>query len=201
MRIEYVARNLKNRAGVRLLMACLLAKLHRPEVDVRKPYTEIGEADAFSGRAYDERYITAFINEHNLPCNSTTAFLTPALRNRNVMLTTTLNLVGKPPQLYQYVLELLNEVSNSRIAPDTLLAETIRWLIIDRNEKQRRIEALIQELKTTEGALHLFHRLRSRFLETYQSMILEEPQSAVSQPVKEAFLAMRRAAEAELEAG
>lgn len=27
---DYVARNLKNRAGVRLLMACLLAKLHRP---------------------------------------------------------------------------------------------------------------------------------------------------------------------------
>jgi hypothetical protein len=49
--------------------------------------------------------------------------------------------------------------------------------------------------------LHLFHRLRRKFLETYQSMILEEPQSSVSQPVKEAFLAMRRAAEAELEVG
>lgn len=96
-RVEYIARNLKNRAGVRLLMACLLAKLHRPEVDVRKPYTEIGEPDAFSGRTYDERYITAFINEHNLPCNSTTAFLTPALRNRNVVLSRNLNLVGKPP--------------------------------------------------------------------------------------------------------
>ncbi len=48
-RVKYVALNLKNRAGVRLLMACLLAKLHRPEVDVRKPYTEIGTADAFSG--------------------------------------------------------------------------------------------------------------------------------------------------------
>ncbi len=47
--------------------------------------------------------------------------------------------------------------------------------------------------------LHLFHRLRHRFLETYQSMILEEPQSSVSQPVKEAFLAMRQAAEAELD--
>lgn len=326
-------------------MACLLAKLHRPEVDPRKPYTEIGEPDAFSGRTYDERYITAFINEHNLPCNSTTAFLTPALRNRNVMLTRNLNLVGKPPQLYQFVLELLDDVSNNRVMPEDLLAETIRWLIIDRNEKQLRLEALIQELKTTEGALplssedivnliekhlslkgtsrlpvlvvasayqtaqeylgekilalqshnaadiqtgalgdveitllgddeivtsyemkdkrvtnedidralqklsisgkridnyifvtteiideqaqdyarslyqetggiefvildcisfirhflHLFHRLRSRFLETYQSMILEEPQSSVSQPVKEAFLAMRRAAEAELE--
>jgi len=58
----YVARNLKNRAGIRLLMACLLAKLHRPDVDIRKPYTEIGDADAFSGRSYDERYITTFIN-------------------------------------------------------------------------------------------------------------------------------------------
>jgi DNA adenine methylase len=344
-RVEYVARNLKNRAGVRLLMACLLAKLHRPEVDVREPYTEIGEPDAFSGRTYDERYLTAFINEHNLPCNNTTAFLTPALRNRSMMLTRTLNLLGKPPQLYQFVLELLDDVSNNRITPDDLLAETIRWLIIDRDEKQLRIETLIQELRTTEGSLplssedivnliekhlslkgtsrlpvliaasayhsaqeylgekvlalqshnaadvqtgtlgdveitllgddeiitsyemknkrvtnedidralqkmsasgkrvdnyifittevideqvqnyarslyqetggiefivldcigfirhflHLFHRLKVRFLETYQSMILEEPQSSVSQPVKEAFLAMRRTAEAEFE--
>lgn len=343
-RVEYVARNLKNRAGVRLLMACLLAKLHRPEVDVRKPYTEIGDPDAFSGRTYDERYITAFINEHNLPCNNTTAFLTPALRNRNVTLTKNLNLVGKPPQLYQFVLELLDDVSNNQVTPNDLLAETIRWLIIDRNEKQLRLETLLQELKTTEGALplpsedivnliekhlslkgtsrlpvlivaaayqsaqeylgervlalqphtaadfqtgalgdveitlsgdnkvitsyemknkrvtnedidralqklattgrridnyifvtteiidqqvqdyartlyqetggtefvildcvgfirhflHLFHRLRSKFLETYQSMILAEPQSSISQPVKEAFLAMRRTAETEL---
>ncbi len=54
---SYVALNLKNRAGVRLLMACLLAKLHRPDVDIRKPYTGIGDTDAFSGRTYDERYI------------------------------------------------------------------------------------------------------------------------------------------------
>lgn len=51
---DYVARNLKNRAGVRLLMACLLAKLHRPEIDIRKPYTEIGDPDSFSGRSYDD---------------------------------------------------------------------------------------------------------------------------------------------------
>ena len=49
-RVEYVSRNLQNRAGVRLLMSCLLAKLDNPQVDVRKPYTEIGTPDAFSGR-------------------------------------------------------------------------------------------------------------------------------------------------------
>ncbi len=47
--------------------------------------------------------------------------------------------------------------------------------------------------------LHLFHRLRSRFLASYQALILSEPQSAVSQPVKEAFLAMRQAAETGIE--
>lgn len=322
-------------------MACLLAKLHRPEVDIRKPYTEIKEPDAFSGRSYDERYITAFITEHNLPCNSTTAFLTPALRNRNVTLTKDLNLIGKPPQLYQAVLNLLDEVYNNRVAPDTLMVEVIRLLLIDRNERQQRIEELVATLNTTEDAvplssedivnliekhmslkgtsrlsvlvvaaayqsaeefigekvlalhahnaadlqtgalgdveitfvaedevitsyemknkrvtladldralqklivadkrvdnyifitteaiepevqdyarslyhetggiefvildcisfirhfLHLFHKLRGRFLESYQALILAEPQSAVSQPVKEAFLAMRQAAE------
>ncbi len=342
---DYIARNLKNRAGVRLLIACLLAKLHRPDVDVRKPYTEIGDADAFSGRTYDERYITAFINQHNLPCNSTTAFLTPALRNRNTTLTKNVNLVGKPPQLYQAVLNLLDHIYCDRVAADVLMTELIRLLVIDRNERQQRIEALVETLNTAEGAvplssedivnliekhmslkgtsrlsvlvvaaayqsaeaflgekvltlqahnaadsqtgalgdveitlladdeiitsyemknkrvtredidralqklllssrrvnnyifittepidevvhayarslyqetggiefvildcisftrhfLHLFHRLRSQFLEAYQALILVEPQSAVSQPVKEAFLAMRQAAETGME--
>ncbi|GAP94965.1 hypothetical protein NIES2104_14840 [Leptolyngbya sp. NIES-2104] len=326
-------------------MACLLAKLHRPDVDIRKPYTEIGDIDSFSGRTYDERYITAFINQHSLPCNSTTAFLTPALRNRNTVLTTEINLVGKPPQLYQAVLTLLDDVYCNRVTSEDLLAEIVRSLLIDRNERQQRIDALVSGLRTTDGAvplssedivnliekhltlkgtsrlpvlaiaavyqsaeqflgervlmlqahnaadlqtgalgdveitlladdevvtsyemknkritredldralqklsasekrvdnyifitteaidkevqdyarsmyqetggiefvvldcigfirhfLHLFHRLRSRFLEAYQTLLLTEPQSAVSQPVKEAFLAMRQAAETGME--
>ena len=344
--VNYVARNLKNRAGVRLLMACLLAKLHRPNVDVRKPYTEIGDPDAFSGRAYDERYITALINEYNLPCNSTTAFLTPALRNHSTTLTRDLNLVGKPPQLYQAVLFLLDAVYRNQVEASDLISEVIRLLLLDRNERQNRIESLVATLNTTEDSmplssedivnlierhmslrgtsrlpvlvvaaayqsaeillgekvltlqshtaadhqtgalgnveitlladdtvattyemkakrvargdldralqklavsdhqvsnyifitteaideevqeyarslyqetggvefvildcvsfirhfLHLFHRLRSQFLEVYQRLILAEPQSAVSQPIKEAFLAMRQAAETGTEA-
>ena len=73
--VEYICSNVQNRAGTRLLMASLLAKIHRPEVDIRKPYTEIGDNDAYSGRSYDESYVSAFINQHDLPCNSTTAFL------------------------------------------------------------------------------------------------------------------------------
>jgi hypothetical protein len=45
--------------------------------------------------------------------------------------------------------------------------------------------------------LHLFHRLRIDYLDAYQALVLAEPDSAVSQPLKEAFLALRQAAEAD----
>ena len=43
--------------------------------------------------------------------------------------------------------------------------------------------------------LHLFHRLRKDFLDQYQVLVFKEPDSAVSQALKEAFLALRQAAE------
>jgi hypothetical protein len=43
--------------------------------------------------------------------------------------------------------------------------------------------------------LHLFHLLRKDFLDQYQTLVLHEPDSAVSQGLKEAFLALRQAAE------
>ena len=60
-RVNSVCRNKINRACVRLLLAALLAKIHRPEIDIRKPYTEIGGPDTYSGRTYDEKYISEFI--------------------------------------------------------------------------------------------------------------------------------------------
>jgi len=125
-RIELVCRNLSNRALARLLLACALAKTHQPAVDIRKPYTEIGEPDAYSGRAHDETYITRFVLNNGLPCNPTTAFLTPALRNRNTTLLPETNLVGRPPAIYQATLQLLTDVQTSAISADDLLAETIR---------------------------------------------------------------------------
>ena len=45
--------------------------------------------------------------------------------------------------------------------------------------------------------LHFFHRQRNIFLNAYQELVLLEPTSSVSQVLKEAFLALRRAAEAD----
>lgn len=42
--------------------------------------------------------------------------------------------------------------------------------------------------------LHLFHRRRIAFLDAYQSLVLDQPDSSVGLALKEAFLALRRAA-------
>jgi len=154
-RVEYVCRCMTNRAGVRLLMSCLLGKLDKPHVDPRKPYTEIAGDDSFSGRAYDERYVGPFIGKHRLPVNATTAFLTPTLRNIDRPLTTDRELVGRPRNLYRKTLELLEDVAEDRVEARTVLLETVRILIQERNENLARMESLIGALKHNEDALPL----------------------------------------------
>jgi DNA adenine methylase len=43
--------------------------------------------------------------------------------------------------------------------------------------------------------LHLFHRIRIKFLDAYQELVLAELDSAVRQELKIAFLALRHAYE------
>ncbi len=154
-RIELIARNTQNRACVRFIMACSLAKIDKPSVDIRKPYTEIGDDDAFSGRTYDESYITEFVNQYELPCNSTTAFLTPAFRNRNAVLTPYVNLVGRPESVYKATLQLLDDVYQRKLSADELLTETVRWLLIVRDEKRQRMSSLLAGLKASKGETSL----------------------------------------------
>jgi hypothetical protein len=149
-RVEYVCRQMSNRACARLLMACMVATIDRPDVDPRKPYTEIGDNDAFSGRSYDEKYITRFVHDHRLPLNPTTAFLTPAFRNLNRPLTLDLELIGRPRQIYKATLQLLDDVYQKRVSAEDLLTEIVRILLIIREEKEGRIRILLTGLSAEE---------------------------------------------------
>ena len=144
-----------NRAGVRLLMSCMLAKVHRPEIDPRKPYTKIGSKDCFSGRSYDEQFIGDFITKHNLPCNSTTAFLTPTLRNMDQTLTTKVVLVGRPAVMYQDALRLLDGVQAERVSAKDVLDESIRLLLLERDARKVRLKTLLSGVNRAPGALPL----------------------------------------------
>lgn len=154
-RVDYVCRCISNRAGVRLLMSCLLAKLDKPNVDPRKPYTETGDTDSFSGRTYDERHVTKFVSEHRLPVNPTTAFLTPTLRNIDYPLTSDRELIGRPRDLYKKTVELLEDVAEGRIHADVLFVETVRVLLLVRDERLARMASVLGALKRTKGSLAL----------------------------------------------
>lgn len=154
-RIDYICRCLGNRAGVRLFMSCMLAKLDRPSVDPREPYTKIGTDTAFSGRTYDESHISKLIREHKLPCNSTTAFLTPALRNLDRSLTKDLVLVGRPARLYSDTLHLLDDVANDVVSAEDAFCETIRILMMIRDEKESRMQELLEGIEKSKDGLPL----------------------------------------------
>lgn len=154
-RIELVGLNQRNGAVVRLVLACTLAKAHQPAIDIRKPYTEIGDSDVYSGRSYDENYVTTFIQAHGLPCNPTTAFLTPALRNRNTTLLPDTNLVGRTPELYRAALQLLTDVQEETETAANVLAETLRVLLVKKHRYEEQMSVLMAGLKTVGEGIPL----------------------------------------------
>lgn len=136
-------------------MACMLAKAHLPEVDPRKPYTKIGSQDCFSGRTYDEQLIGDFITKHNLPCNSTTAFLTPTLRNMDQTLTTKVVLVGRPAAMYKDALLVLDDVHSGKASAQFVLDESIRLLLLERDVRRVRLKTLLSGVGRAATALPL----------------------------------------------
>ncbi|MCL0094449.1 restriction endonuclease, SacI family [Dehalococcoidales bacterium] len=154
-KVESICRNIRSKACIRFLLACLLAKIDRPDIDIRKPYTEIGDPDCYSGRSYDETYVEPFVIKHNLPCNLTTAFLTPAFRTKNITLTPDIDLGGRPKELYQDTLQLVTDVHEGKVSPESLLIEVVRNLLVIKNERQERLNAMLAELRSKGDELPL----------------------------------------------
>lgn len=155
-KVEYVCRCLSNRAGGRMLLTCALAKIHNPDIDIRKPYTEIGTPDSFSGRAeYDEKYVGPFAAQYDLPVNLTTAFLTPGFRTINVPLALPLTISGRPKRMYTDTIDLLGFVHSGQITPQNLMDETIRQLLILKQEQDERRKQLLENLGTSSNGIPL----------------------------------------------
>lgn len=152
-KIEYVCRLTSNKSGTRFILASSLAKIHDSNLDIRKPFSkEIKAGDAYSGRKYDEKFVAPFLNEYDLQgvCNPTTAFLTPAYRTKGAALTLDAQVAGKPQKIYKTLLELLNCVHTGQVSAEDLLTETIRWLLIIRNERTQRIQSLLANLSVQD---------------------------------------------------
>lgn len=164
--VTYISELENNRSGPRFLMACLLAKIHKPEIDIRKPYKPRRkqqernasqaaiekDTDSYGGRSYDEHYVADFVVQHRLPCNSTTAFLTPAYRTKgSIVLEPGIEITGRPLALYVTLVRLLNDVYEEQVTPEKLLRELIRQLILVRDKNAQRLEMLLDGLRKSEG--------------------------------------------------
>ena len=154
-KVEAVCRCNANKAPIRFLMSCLLAKIHNPKVDIRKPYTEIEGDDTYSGRFYDERFVELLVHKYKLPCNPTTAYLTPAFRNLDRLLTTDLVLVGRPREVYVNALQILDFVYTKKEKPENVLQEILRFLLVIKAEDELRMKQLIADLKQADDILPL----------------------------------------------
>ena len=158
-RITFAALCPSNRAGARFLLAATLAKIEQPVVDIRKPFIQAYPAnakeDAYPGRNYDEQYVFEFITKHKLPCSPTTAFLTPAFRTKNAVLDVTQKLRGRPPELYVFILEILDAIQSGKLSAEVILKETVRLLINERNERAKRLQTLKTNLRDQSDELPL----------------------------------------------
>lgn len=147
-RIKIISRSV-NKSGSRLLLSSLLAKIDNDKIDIRKPYTEIRGDDSFSGRTYDEKYLTCFISKYNLPLNHTTAYLTPAFRNINSALTPDIEMVGRPKDMYFSLLQLLDDVYNEKVSAENLFVEMLKELLLIKEENETRMDSLLKNLEHT----------------------------------------------------
>lgn len=143
--IRYVCRNPPG-APTRFLLACSLAKVHMPSIDIRKPYTEIAGKGAYSGRVYDETYLDVFIREYRLPCNRTTAFLTPAFRTwtGTIPIEPNTEVRARKHEIstYHAAFQTLTDIHQGNVMAEEVLAETIRQLLLIKTERQLQLETL-----------------------------------------------------------
>jgi hypothetical protein len=173
-RIAFVALCPGNRAGARFLLAATLAKVHKNAIDIRKPFIQAypneEKTDAYGGRNYDEQYIFDFITHHKLPCSATTAFLTPAFRTKNIVLDLNQKLRGRPAELYPSILEILDAIQSRRVSATAVLNEVVRLLIIERDERQARLESLKKGLREEAGDLALSSEDTVRLIEQHLAL-------------------------------
>lgn len=141
-----ICRN-QNKAPIRYLMSGLVAKIENPSINLRKPTTALGGVDAYEGRGYDERIVEPYILKHQLPCNSTTAFLTPSFRTINRPLAREMFANSRPPEPYYQMMDVIEYVELYPQKAENVLLEIIRNLILIKEENQRKIKSQLDLIR------------------------------------------------------
>ena len=158
-----------NKAPIRYLMSAMIAKYDNPNIDTRQPYPKLGDK-SFAGRSIDEGIVQSFIHKYDLPCNDTTAFLTPAFRTIETAITKSTFEKCRPASVYYNMMDVLDYVEgHSKEAPNILSQIIHDLLMVKETNKIRMTQSLEelanekkQELSSEEITTLLYQHLQCR---------------------------------------
>lgn len=138
-----------NKAPIRYLVAALLAKTDNSKIDTRQPYPKLGDK-SFPGRTIDETLVQPFIHKYTLPCNDTTAFLTPAFRTLETALTKPSFDKCRPKSVYYDMMDVLDYVETHPKESKNILIQLIKDLIDIKKQNDETLSQMVAKLSTGE---------------------------------------------------
>ncbi len=144
--IHDICRN-QNKAPIRYLMSGMVAKIEKPTINLYKPISALGGEDAYEGRGYDERVVEPYVLKHQLPCNATTAFLTPSFRKIDRPLAREMFATSRPPEPYYWMMDVIAYVELYPQKAEAVLLEIIRNLIAIKAENDQRLQEQLAVIK------------------------------------------------------
>lgn len=135
----------RNKAPIRYLLSAMLAKVSNPAIDTRQPYPKLGKK-SFAGRTIDEHYVQHFLHQHPLPCNETTAFLTPAFRTIETAIKKSTFEKCRPVYVYNDMMDILDYVEKHPKSAPKVLRQMLAALIMIQKENDAKMTKLVGSL-------------------------------------------------------
>ncbi len=148
-KIFSVCRCERNKAPIRYLLSAMLAKTSDPTIDTRQPYPKLGKR-SFACRSIDESYVQHFIHKYSLPCNKTTAFLTPAFRTIETAIKKSTFEKCRPVYVYNDMMDILDYVEGHPEAAQKTLQQIFAALILVKEENDAKMTKIIEGLASVK---------------------------------------------------
>ena len=145
LKVRSICQCESNKAPIRYLMSATLAKVFNETIDTRQPYPKLGEK-SFAGRTIDETIVQHFIHKYALPCNDTTAFLTPAFRTIETAITKSTFEKCRPSYVYYDMMDVLDYIEIHPSQAINILRQTIKELIQIKESSTQKLQQLVDSL-------------------------------------------------------
>lgn len=144
-KVKSVCQCESNKAPIRYLLSAMLAKITNEAIDTRQPYPKLGPK-SFPGRSIDETIVQPFVHKYSLPCNDTTAFLTPAFRTIETAITKATFEKCRPSYVYYDMMDILDYIESHPKKAVIILRLIIKELLQVKKNSADKLQQMVDSL-------------------------------------------------------